>query len=123
MRCSRRTGRSHTLRLRDGLSRSSDHIKWRPARRPRTEASSRRRDWGLTRKGPLRKPVLAQVLPDVLDRIELGGARGQEDEGDGAAPYTGRGLDEVELHRLAVGVGHSERRAGAARRADGTEQV
>src|SRR5215204_6065145 len=29
-----------------------------PARRPRTEASSRRRDWGLTRKGPLRKPVL-----------------------------------------------------------------
>ena len=30
----------------------------------------------------VREPVLAQVLPDVLDRIELGGARGQEDEGD-----------------------------------------
>src|SRR3954469_16742230 len=91
----------------------------------------------------VREPVLAQVLPDVLDRIELGGARGQEDEGDwhdqatgrmpagpieeehgvGAAPDAARDLDEVELHRLAVGVGHGERRAGAARRADGTEQV
>src|SRR5215212_10111030 len=28
-----------------------------------------------------------------------------------------------ELHRLAVGVGHGERRASAARRADGAEQV
>ena len=41
----------------------------------------------------------------------------------GAAADTARDLDEVELHRLAVGVGHGERRAGAARRADGAEQV
>src|SRR5215203_6338095 len=40
-----------------------------------------------------------------------------------APPDTARDLDEVELHRLAVGVGHGERRAGAARRADGAEQV
>src|SRR3954467_770483 len=52
-----------TLRRRDGLSLPSDHIKWRPARRPRTEASSRRRDGngGLTRSGPLRKPLVAVV--------------------------------------------------------------
>jgi hypothetical protein len=30
---------------------------------------------------------------------------------------------EVELHRLGVGVGQGERRADAARRADGAEQV
>src|SRR5215211_5172993 len=30
----------------------------------------------------VRELVLAQVLPDVLDWIELGGARGKEDEGD-----------------------------------------
>src|SRR5215207_4804826 len=39
------------------------------------------------------------------------------------APELALDLDEVELHRLAVGVGHGERRAGAARRADGAEQV
>src|SRR4051794_41944632 len=47
----------------------------------------------------------------------------EEEHGVGAAPDAARDLDEVELHRLAVGVGHGERRAGAARRADGTEQV
>ena len=47
----------------------------------------------------------------------------EEEHGVGAAPDTARDLDEVELHRLAVGVGHGERRAGAARRADGAEQV
>src|SRR6185436_16313643 len=38
-----------------------------------------------------------------------------EEHGVGAAADTARDLDEVELHRLAVGVGHGERRAGAAR--------
>src|SRR4051812_50104871 len=47
----------------------------------------------------------------------------EEEHGVGAAPDAARDLDEVELHRLAVGVGHGERRAGAARRADGAEQV
>ena len=47
----------------------------------------------------------------------------EEEHGVGAAADTARDLDEVELHRLAVGVGHGERRAGAARRADGAEQV
>src|SRR5215204_2476829 len=35
------------------------------------------------------------------------------------APRRTRLETSVELHRLAVGVGHGERRAGAARRADG----
>src|SRR5829696_5802999 len=93
----------------------------------------------------VREPVLAEVLPDVLDRVELRGARGQEDERDvlrhgepgcgvpagaveeqhgvGAAPNHARDLVEVELHGLAVGIGHGERGAGCARRADGAEQI
>src|SRR5215207_2418354 len=91
------------------------------------------------------EPVLAQVSPDVLDRVQLRGARGQEEERDvlrhgepaarvpagaveeehgvGAAPDHARDLLEVELHGLAVGIGHGEGRAGCARRADGAEQV
>ena len=34
-----------------------------------------------------------------------------------------RDLVEMELHGFGVGVGHGESRAGAARRADGAEQV
>jgi hypothetical protein len=41
----------------------------------------------------------------------------------GAAPDDARDLLEVELHGLAVGIGHGKRRARAPRRADGAEQV
>ena len=30
----------------------------------------------------VREPILAEVLPDVLDRVQLGGARGQQDDGE-----------------------------------------
>ena len=61
--------------------------------------------------GTTRRPVVCQP------------ARSRRSTAWRAPLHTARDLDEVELHRLAVGVGHGERRAGAARRADGTEQV
>ena len=88
---------------------------------------------------------VAQVLPDVLDRVQLRGARGQEDErhvvwddeAAGGVPAcaveqqdsvrsSGHGagdLVEVELHGLGIGVGHGEGGARAARRADGAEEI
>jgi hypothetical protein len=91
------------------------------------------------------EPVRSEVLPDVLDRVELRGARRQEDRrcvfghvevagrgpsgaieqqhGVGALVDMARDFIEVELHRLGVGVGHGKRRSDAAGWADGAEQV
>jgi len=91
------------------------------------------------------QPGLAQVLPDVLDRVELRGALGQQDHGDvlrdfeswGGVPagaveeqhgigaaFDGAGdLVEVKLHRVGVGEGHGQHRAGAAGRTDCAKQV
>src|SRR3954471_15037502 len=54
--------------------------KWRPARRPRTEASSRRRDQngGLTRSGPLRKPLVA-VVTERDGALAFGGPDAAQD--------------------------------------------
>src|SRR3954451_556401 len=52
------------------------------ARRLRQSVAGRFDDRFVGFEHAVGEPVLAQVLPDVLDRIELGGARGQEDEGD-----------------------------------------
>jgi hypothetical protein len=43
----------------------------------------------VTSEDPVREPVVAEKLPDVLDRVELGRARWQRQEGDVA------GHDEV----------------------------
>jgi hypothetical protein len=88
---------------------------------------------------------LAQVLPDVLDRIEFGCARWQQDrrnivrhlqfprgvptgtihQQDGmSAGCDGLGdLAEMGLHGVGVGNRHHQRGAGSPGRADGAEQV
>lgn len=90
------------------------------------------------------EPVGAQILPDVLDRIQFGRARGQEDERDvfrhgefgGRVPagaveqQDGMGalcdrpgdLVEMGLHGVGVSEGHGERGADTASRADRPEQ-
>ena len=82
------------------------------------------------------EPVRAQVLPDILDRVQFRGAGGQEDhrdvlrdrEGSGrvppgpieqqdgmGAPGDGAGdLVEVKLHRVRVGERQRQRGARAA---------
>ena len=91
------------------------------------------------------EPIGAQVLPGVFDGVQFGRARRQEDRGDvfghvelgGGVPSgaveqqhsvralgdVARDFVEVELHRFGVGIGQRERRADAARRADGAEQI
>ena len=79
----------------------------------------------------VREPILAEVLPDVLDRVQLGGARGQQDDGEvfrnlelaGAVPTgavhqddaMGLGSDVaadfVEMHLHGAGVGDPKRSA------------
>ena len=88
---------------------------------------------------------LPEVLPEVFDRVQLGGAGWQEEQGDvlgdlelgrhvpsGAVEQengvgTGRDisadLPEMGLHGLCVGPGQDERGTGAARGADGAEEV
>ncbi len=85
------------------------------------------------------------MLPDVLDRVQLGSARRQEDHGDVLRDREGRGgvpsgaieqqdgvgapgdgagdLVEVKLHGVRVGEGQSQSCSRAARRTDRTEQV
>ena len=91
------------------------------------------------------EPVGAQVLPDVLDRVEFGGARGQQDQGDvlryhetaarvpagaveqkdgvSAPGDAAADLLEMELHGFGVGVRQGERRAFALGRADRAEEI
>jgi hypothetical protein len=95
-----------------------------------------------------RRGVRASVgadTPDVLDRVQLRGARGQEDQrhvlwqvqlwgrmpADAVEQQDGMGtlfnmaadLVEVKLHGLSVGKRQGQRCARAPRRADGAEQV
>ena len=91
------------------------------------------------------EPVGAHILPDVLHRVQLGRARGQEDrlyvrghfELAGRMPsrpvheqHSHRSLGDVardfvkmELHRLGIGVRQSERCAFSVSRADGAEEI
>jgi hypothetical protein len=93
----------------------------------------------------VREPVLPEVLPDILDRVQLGRARGQEDDGEvlgdlelaGAMPAgtihqdDGVGLggdvatDLVEVHLHGAGVGEGQHEGGALAPAgtDGAEQI
>jgi hypothetical protein len=88
---------------------------------------------------------VAQVLPDVLDGVQLRRSRGQEDKrdvlrGDEVASGVPAGaveqqngvsalgddegdLVQVELHGLGIGVGQRQRRACAARWTDRAEEV
>ena len=94
---------------------------------------------------PVRDPVVAQKLPDVLDRIELRVFRRQRDDGDirrhgeaaGEMPAglikeqrgmrAGRDLHgdfgEVQIHRLGVAMGQDESCALAVLRTDGAENI
>lgn len=96
-------------------------------------------------ENPIREPVLAKVLPNVLDRIEFRGAGGQEDRDDvfghlqfargvpsgtvheqngvctrcdGAADFR-----KMLLHGMGVGVGHHQAGTDAAGWTNGAEQV
>ena len=93
----------------------------------------------------VREPVLSEVLPDVLDRVQLGRSRGQQDDGEvfrdleliGAVPPgavhqdNAMGLcsdvaaDLVEMHLHGARVGEGEHEGGALgpHGADGAEQV
>ena len=88
---------------------------------------------------------MAQVLPDVLDRVQLRRARGQPDrrdvgrhsqlwrrvptgavedeDGVRAGGDLGGDLVEVELHHLGVGEGQRQRRAFAASGTDRAEEI
>lgn len=91
------------------------------------------------------EPVVAHVLPDILDRIELGRFRRQRQDGDIVWNNEfGRGvpaglihdddgvcagsdsladLGEVEVHREGIAPGQYQPGAGAARRADRAKDV
>ena len=93
----------------------------------------------------VREGVLAQVFPDVLGRVQLGGIGRQADGSDvlrqlegGAGVPTGavedkRGMSargdgagdllEMQAHRFGVGVGHHQGGAGGALGTDGAEDV
>ena len=93
----------------------------------------------------VREPVLAQVLPDVLDRVEFGRARRQQDDGEvlgklqlvGLVPPrpvheddgvrlggdVSADLVEMHLHGACVGPGQHEGRARAAQGTDRAEQI
>jgi hypothetical protein len=87
----------------------------------------------------------AEILPDVLDRVQLPGAGRQEDRRDvvrhvelargvsscpveqqhgvGALGDVARDFVEVELHHVSVGMRQREGRADAAGRANRAEQI
>lgn len=91
------------------------------------------------------EPVLAQVLPDVLDRVEFGRAGRQQDDGEvlgdlklvGLVPSgavheddgvrlggdVAADLVEVQLHGVGVGLGQHEGGARAAQGTDGAEEI
>jgi len=91
------------------------------------------------------EPVLAEILPDVLDRVQLGRSRRQEDrrdvfwrvelacrmpsgaieqqDGVGALSDITGDLVEVKLHHVGVRVGQSESRSDTASRTDRAKQI
>lgn len=91
------------------------------------------------------EPVLAQVLPDVLDRVQFRCSGRQEDQRDvpgdaelcggvpagsveqqdGVSPSGDMAADlvEMKLHGLGIGEGQRQPSSGAACRADGAEQI
>ena len=91
------------------------------------------------------EPVLAHILPDVLDRVQFRSAGRQEDRRDvfghvelardvpsgpvqqqrgvGARSDVARDFVEVKLHHLGVGVGQRQGGSDAPRRADRAEQI
>jgi hypothetical protein len=102
-------------------------------------------DAAVSLEDAVREPVGPQILPNILDRVQFGRARGQQDQrhvlgdrklvsrvpasaveeengvraaGDGAAD-----LVDMGLHGLGICEGHGERRADATRRTDGAEQI
>jgi hypothetical protein len=88
---------------------------------------------------------VAEILPDVLDRVQFGRTGRQEDRCDvfghvelvrrvpsgpveeqngvGALGDIARDFVEVELHHVGVGIGQREGRPDAAGRADRAEQI
>lgn len=93
----------------------------------------------------VREIIVAQELPDVLDRIEFGGAGRQRQNGDvvgrrefrrhapaglidnengvGAGGDGGADLGKMQVHRVRVAPWQDETRAFAFRRADRAEDV
>ena len=93
----------------------------------------------------VREPVLAQILPDVLDRVQLRGAGRQEDRRDvfghvelagrvpsgpveqqngvGALGDVARDLVEMKLHHVGVGVRQRQRCSDAPGWTDRAEQI
>src|ERR687896_284700 len=94
---------------------------------------------------PVREPVVAEELPDVFDRVELGRPRRQRQERDvgghdelvremparlieqedgmGVRRDRRADLDEMRLHRLRVAPGHDQPGALALGRADRPEDI
>jgi hypothetical protein len=94
---------------------------------------------------PVREAVVAEELPDVLDRVQLGrpGRQGQErdvsghderagempacpvedEDGVGVRRHRAADLEEMLLHRLRVAERHDDAGALARGRADRTEDV
>ena len=90
--------------------------------------------------------ILAEELPDILDRVQFGGVgrQGQQadivwhaqspaalmpagaierDHGVGAGADVGADLGEMQAHRLAVDLGQDQADAEIARRTDGAEEI
>jgi hypothetical protein len=93
----------------------------------------------------VREPILAQILPDILDRVQFRSAGRQGDQrhvlgnvelcggvpagaikqqhGVGASGDMAADLVEVKLHGLGVGKRQRQPRSYATRWADGAEQI
>ena len=93
----------------------------------------------------VREPVLAQILPDILDRVQFRSARRQQDRRDvlGHVEFSrcvpagaieqqhgmraffdmARDFVEMELHHFRVGVGQRQRRAFALGGTDRAEEI
>lgn len=91
------------------------------------------------------EPVLSEVLPDVLDRVQFGRARGQEDQrhvfrddelfrsvptgaieqqdGVSTALDVPADLIDVKLHGEGIGIGQRQASTFTLCRADGAEQI
>jgi hypothetical protein len=96
-------------------------------------------------KDGVRDPVLAEILPDVLDWVQLRGPRRQEDRRDvfghvelvGNVPPSpvekhhgvcalgdvARYFVEMELHHVCIGIGKRQGRSDTPRWADRAEQI